>query len=197
MDRMFEGLIGNEVEVYVDDVVVKFITAEDHYKALGEFSNGRLKPTRRSPSDHQYEKPTNDQGGATTSREDHNTLVIPISVGGDSTTSNTSNPDEANTRAPPIGVHVSGRGHRKCSNSTRKEGKTTPRILHKQRPLRPAKSAEEVPSRHEDKDLRSRPERSLPGAKTKTCEVGRKDLFQVRRQRPAMLVEEVPSRCED
>ncbi|RDX86936.1 hypothetical protein CR513_31664, partial [Mucuna pruriens] len=35
MDQMFEGMIGADVEVYVDNMVVKSISAADHYKALG------------------------------------------------------------------------------------------------------------------------------------------------------------------
>ncbi|RDX85379.1 Retrovirus-related Pol polyprotein from transposon 17.6, partial [Mucuna pruriens] len=35
VDKIFEGLIGGDVEVYVDDMVVKSSTAADHYRALG------------------------------------------------------------------------------------------------------------------------------------------------------------------
>ncbi|RDX72788.1 hypothetical protein CR513_47679, partial [Mucuna pruriens] len=35
MSRIFEGLIGDDVEVYVDDIVVKLATVADHCKALG------------------------------------------------------------------------------------------------------------------------------------------------------------------
>ncbi|RDX92741.1 hypothetical protein CR513_25080, partial [Mucuna pruriens] len=35
MDKIFEGLIGNEVEVYVNGMVVKSTIAKDHCKALG------------------------------------------------------------------------------------------------------------------------------------------------------------------
>ncbi|RDY02440.1 hypothetical protein CR513_14104, partial [Mucuna pruriens] len=35
MDKIFQGLIGGDVEVYVDDMVVKFAAAVDHYRALG------------------------------------------------------------------------------------------------------------------------------------------------------------------
>ncbi|RDX64163.1 Retrovirus-related Pol polyprotein from transposon 17.6, partial [Mucuna pruriens] len=34
MDRIFEGLIGGDVEEYVDDMVVKLVTVADHYRAL-------------------------------------------------------------------------------------------------------------------------------------------------------------------
>ncbi|RDY00388.1 hypothetical protein CR513_16434, partial [Mucuna pruriens] len=35
MDRMFEGMIRVDVEVYVDDMVVKSTSTADHYKSLG------------------------------------------------------------------------------------------------------------------------------------------------------------------
>ncbi|RDX90991.1 hypothetical protein CR513_27096, partial [Mucuna pruriens] len=35
MDQMFEGMIGADVEVYMDDMVVKSTSAVNHYKALG------------------------------------------------------------------------------------------------------------------------------------------------------------------
>ncbi|RDX63401.1 Retrovirus-related Pol polyprotein from transposon 17.6, partial [Mucuna pruriens] len=35
MDNIFEGLIEGDVEVYVDDMVVKSGTAANHYRALG------------------------------------------------------------------------------------------------------------------------------------------------------------------
>ncbi|RDX95031.1 Retrovirus-related Pol polyprotein from transposon opus, partial [Mucuna pruriens] len=34
MDKIFEKIIGTDVEVYVDDMVVKSIVATDHYRAL-------------------------------------------------------------------------------------------------------------------------------------------------------------------
>ncbi|RDX99869.1 Retrovirus-related Pol polyprotein from transposon 17.6, partial [Mucuna pruriens] len=35
MDRIFKDLIGGDMEVYVDDMVVKFMATTDHCKALG------------------------------------------------------------------------------------------------------------------------------------------------------------------
>ncbi|RDX99555.1 Retrovirus-related Pol polyprotein from transposon 17.6, partial [Mucuna pruriens] len=67
MDRIFEGLIGGDVEVYVDDIMVKSVTTTDQ-----EISDH-----------HQYEESIDNQGGAATEREDHSTFTFPILVNKD------------------------------------------------------------------------------------------------------------------
>ncbi|RDX78296.1 Retrovirus-related Pol polyprotein from transposon 17.6, partial [Mucuna pruriens] len=86
MDCIFEGLIGGDVEVYVDDMVVKLVIAPDRCRALGRVFQVlrkyqlKLNPEKCSFSHHQHEKPTDGWRGATTHWENHNTLTILIPI---------------------------------------------------------------------------------------------------------------------
>ncbi|RDY04071.1 Retrovirus-related Pol polyprotein from transposon 17.6, partial [Mucuna pruriens] len=181
MDKIFDGLIGNKVEVYVDDMVVKFIIVEDHCKALGrvfqvlrrhqlKLNPGKkvsgvyidragieanlekcqaiinmrspqtlkevqqlIEESRRSRDSYSGWQRQSYLSSILSKRETH--LLGRQKAEG--TTSYPSNPDEADTRGPLIGVCVNGRGCRKCGGSARKGGETMPGILHKQgRPRR-------------------------------------------------------------
>ncbi|RDX67680.1 Protein NYNRIN, partial [Mucuna pruriens] len=76
IDRIFKGLIGDNIEVYVDDMMMKSTIAVNHCEALEECS-------KEVPGHHQHEESADGQGGVAVDREDHCALAFPILVDGD------------------------------------------------------------------------------------------------------------------
>ncbi|RDY04183.1 Retrovirus-related Pol polyprotein from transposon 17.6, partial [Mucuna pruriens] len=143
MNKIFEEIIGTDVEVYVDDMVVKSTMTTDHYKALQKafqvLRRHQLKlnpekcsfwsPSRKTPRIHSKDG----QGGiklAALSRFLSWSIETAVPIFNTLKKGDTfawiAESEEAFLRLKAF------RGSRERSDSPREGGETTPSILHKQ-----------------------------------------------------------------
>ncbi|RDX69225.1 hypothetical protein CR513_51687, partial [Mucuna pruriens] len=73
MDKIFKDVIGTDMEVYVDDMVVKSTTANEHCSAL-DLAGIEANPEK-------CQAVINMKGGLTTGKENHDLVSIHILVG--------------------------------------------------------------------------------------------------------------------